>query len=433
MAKAKTSGVAEAQPPDLPLKIFLSYSRTDIAFADELAAGLEAVGGFDVTIDRDDIHEGEAWRARLGALIAAADTVVFVLSPKSAASPVCRWEVEEAERLSKRILPVQAAALDGITPPRQLADLNYIRFDPDEAGRPRSFVAGLVALRRTLNTNIDWLREHTRLLGRAQEWQLAGRPENRLLSGPDIQLAKTWLNSPPKEAPPPTELHRDFILASEQAETLRLSAERQRADALMRANRGLRWAFVGMGLLAAGAGVSAYYGYRKSVEATNLAGQLAAISLGDARNRSVSPSAATPGPSVPPTTPVDPVPARRLTGGSFVDDGELEVRPDAKSVIVKRAPTFRDSSGLLWTVPAGTVSDGASIPSTLWSVLGSPFDSSLVKASVLHDHYVTTRERSWESTHAMYYEALVASGVSDVKAKTLYAALLYAGPRWAAR
>ncbi len=411
-----------------PLKIFLSYSRTDMAFADELSAGLEAIGGFDVAIDRDDIHEGEAWRRRLGALIADADTIVFVLSEKSATSPICRWEVEEAERLSKRILPVQASALNGALPPPQLADPNYVRFDPEADGRPRSFVNGLVALRRTLNTNIDWLREHTRLLSRAQDWDRAQRPDNRLLSGGDVQLAKQWLESPPREAPPPTELHRDFIQTSEQAEALRLSAERQRADILARANRGLRWAFAAMGALAIGAGVSAYYGYQKSKEATDLAGKLAAIQFRQAQAPTPAPTGQTRAAERP--TPAAQPATRTAKQGSFRGTPEFETLPDGKGVKVTREFSYQDSAGLVWTVPAGWVSTGASIPASLWPIVGSPFDPSFIKASVLHDRYVTTKERNWEATHAMFYEALVASGVKEVVAQTLYAGILFGGPRW---
>ena len=84
------------------LKVFISYSRADARFADELVAGLEFKEEFAVTIDRHSIVEGEDWKKRLGALIADADTIVFILSPDSAQSPLCAWEVEEAHRLSKR-------------------------------------------------------------------------------------------------------------------------------------------------------------------------------------------------------------------------------------------------------------------------------------------------------------------------------------------
>ena len=95
------------------LKVFVSYSRADLGFADELAAGLEVMG-FEPLIDRHSIREGEDWKKRLGGLIADAGTVVFVLSPDSAKSEMCDWEVEEAAKLSKRILPVMWRPLEGI-------------------------------------------------------------------------------------------------------------------------------------------------------------------------------------------------------------------------------------------------------------------------------------------------------------------------------
>jgi len=84
--------------------VFISYRRDDLAFADQLDAAL-GLAGFDTSIDRHGISAGEDWKKRLGALIREADTVVFVLSPSSADSPICLWEVEEAVRVSRRILP----------------------------------------------------------------------------------------------------------------------------------------------------------------------------------------------------------------------------------------------------------------------------------------------------------------------------------------
>ena len=64
------------------LKVFISYSRKDWAFADELVAGLE-YGGFAPFLDRHDIAAGEEWEARLGGLIEQSDTVVFIVSPEA--------------------------------------------------------------------------------------------------------------------------------------------------------------------------------------------------------------------------------------------------------------------------------------------------------------------------------------------------------------
>lgn len=247
------------------LKVFISYSRTDTAFADEIVAGLEFDGGFDVTIDRHDIHEGEDWQIRLGALIAHADTIVFILSQKSAASPICRWEVEQAKTLSKRIIPVQADSLGNVEAPPELAALNYVRFDEG-----RSFMAGLAGLRRALKTDISWLREHRRLLVRAQEWEAADRADNRLLAGTDINEAKAWLQRSAPGGLQPTELHRDFLQASDQAHELRLSAERERAEKLESAVKRTRIALAGaltLAIVAAGAGLVAWHQQQAAEEA----------------------------------------------------------------------------------------------------------------------------------------------------------------------
>ncbi len=47
------------------LKVFISYSRVDTRFASELVDGLEALGGFDVYIDKHAIKEGEEWKPHL--------------------------------------------------------------------------------------------------------------------------------------------------------------------------------------------------------------------------------------------------------------------------------------------------------------------------------------------------------------------------------
>src|SRR5262249_13706844 len=90
-----------------------------------------------------------------------------------------------------------------------------------------SFAFGLTQLVDALNTDLDWLREHTRLLLRATEWDAGGRADNRLLSGNDILAAKAWAAQHPTGAPQVTALHIEFIRASEQAEDSRLSAHRK--------------------------------------------------------------------------------------------------------------------------------------------------------------------------------------------------------------
>lgn len=209
------------------LRVFISYSREDLEFADQLFACLETTG-FEPAIDRHGIAGGEDFRSRLASLIREADTVVFVLSPASASSAMCAWEVEESSRLGKRIIPVVCQPLAGTNPPPRLKDLDYIFFYPELASPGSGFGTGLARLVVALNTDHAWLREHTRLLTRAMEWEAAGRAENRLLSGSDIADAKGWAGRRPKGAPEPTALHLDYIRESEVAHEARLSAEHQK-------------------------------------------------------------------------------------------------------------------------------------------------------------------------------------------------------------
>jgi TIR domain-containing protein len=222
--------MAEAAGKGDKLNVFISYSRDDLGFADQLDAAL-GLAGFGTSIDRLGISGGEDWKARLGALIRDADTIVFVLSPSSARSQICVWEVEEAVRLGKRILPVLCRPLEGATPPPRLAELNYIFFYEEPRFPGSGFGSGLVRLAAALNTDIDWLREHTRYLQRATEWDAGGRPANRLLSGPDIATAKAWVARRPKNAPEPTEVQLDFIKASEAEETRQKNRVEGKAEA----------------------------------------------------------------------------------------------------------------------------------------------------------------------------------------------------------
>ena len=234
----------QASRPDSPdrgkLRVFISYSRDDLYFADQLNAALD-ICGFECFIDREGISGGEDWKRRLGNLIRDADTVVFVLSPTSARSEICAWEVEEAARLGKRILPVVCRQLKGASPPPRLRDLNYIFFYEDPKVSDSGFGTGLAKLVVALNTDFDWLREHTRYLQRATEWDRGGRPANRLLSGDDIAEAKAWVARRPKNAPEPTALHLDFIRASEEEAEARSSAQRKQLEAVAaaQAERGM--------------------------------------------------------------------------------------------------------------------------------------------------------------------------------------------------
>lgn len=184
------------------LKVFVSYSRTDVEFADQLVLALQD-RGFEPILDRHDMSGGENWRERLGKLILSADAVTFILTAKSAASEICAWEVDEAARLGKRILPVTYGSVAGVTPPKALSELNWIPFWADPAIPGSGFYYGVKRLMEALSVDLDWLRAQTRFSERAAEWIRSEREEDLLLRGEALKDAHAWLGKTPAGSSPP--------------------------------------------------------------------------------------------------------------------------------------------------------------------------------------------------------------------------------------
>ena len=97
---------------------------------------------------------------------------------------------------------------------------------------------------------------------------------------------------------------------------------------------------------------------------------------------------------------------------------------------------FVDSTGTGWQTNAGDPTDGASIPPELQWIVGKSFDKTFVPAAVIHDRYCDRKRAHrvypWKVTHRMFYQALLATGVANAKARLMYYAVYTFGPRWTA-
>jgi WD40 repeat protein len=197
------------------LKVFVSYARKDLAFAEQLVAALEA-RGLSPTIDTRDLPKLEDWRRELLGFIREADAVVFVVSPNSIASPVCAWEIEQVGKLSKRLAPIVLERVADDKLPSAVSKINYIYFDA-----PGSFDDQVIVLARALLTNSHWLKEHTRIGELAHRWHERQRTSSLLLRGQELDEAGRWIAAHPRSAPEPTDLQRQFIEEGRHASRLR--------------------------------------------------------------------------------------------------------------------------------------------------------------------------------------------------------------------
>lgn len=93
------------------------------------------------------------------------------------------------------------------------------------------------------------------------------------------------------------------------------------------------------------------------------------------------------------------------------DDSEMELLEDF---------TFIDPDRFEWKAPQGSKVNGASIPSVLWSLIGSPFVGDYRRASVVHDVACDNRKQPHEAVHLMFYYAMRADGVGWVKANCIW-------------
>ena len=101
-------------------------------------------------------------------------------------------------------------------------------------------------------------------------------------------------------------------------------------------------------------------------------------------------------------------------------------------VFVPIANDFKyvDPNNTVWLTKKGDVTDGASIPVWARPFIGEPFDRNFIKAAVIHDHYCDRNVRPWRDTHRVFYDALITSKLNKIKAKLMYYAVYFGGPKW---
>jgi WD40 repeat protein len=212
---ATGSGRIEAGRVTSRFDVFVSYSRRDGSFARELQTFLTGRGK-EVWIDWEDIPASSIWRSDIAAGIEASDNIVFVVSPDSLQSDNCARELEHAKASGKRIIPIVCRHADPASAPPGVSELNWIFA---RAGDDRD--AALETLVRAIETDLDWVRAHTRLLVRAVEWDANRRDGSFVLRGGDLRAAEHLLAVHLADDPRPTPLQTEYVLASRRSATRR--------------------------------------------------------------------------------------------------------------------------------------------------------------------------------------------------------------------
>jgi WD40 repeat protein len=204
------------KPEEFSLEVFISYSRTDSDLARKLNDALQELGKT-TWFDQESIATGTDFQQEINRGIASSDNFLFIISPKSVNSPYCADEVEYAQKLGKRFVTIRHRPLsddDKLHP--ALASVQWLDFYHQHGGE---FSANFNELVRTLDTDREHIRSHTKWSQRALEWQEKDKNADLLLRGSEFAIAEEWLKTAETENknPAATDLQREFIAQSWEA------------------------------------------------------------------------------------------------------------------------------------------------------------------------------------------------------------------------
>ncbi len=188
--------------------VFISYSRRDKSFVQNLHSALDRLNQ-KAWVDWQDILPTEKWWQAIEAGIESAHTFVFVISPNSIASAVCTQEVEHAIQNNKRLVPILYQEVDPTLAHPAMSSHNWVLMrDSDD------FESAVQQLVKAIETDLPYVRNHTRLLMKAIEWQRSQRDPSFLLRGSDLNRSEQWLKQGRSRTPNPTDLQAEYITTS---------------------------------------------------------------------------------------------------------------------------------------------------------------------------------------------------------------------------
>ena len=197
--------------------IFISYSRKDIAFAHILHDELKN-HGFNPWIDWEDIPPSSEWLNEIFGAIEKTDIFLIILSSKSTKSKVCNIEIEHAIKNHKRIIPIALPGVNEKEVKSEIKTLNWIFFDDIE----KEISGPLKKLLDTINTDLEWVKNHTRFQVKALEWGQKKKDQSLLLRGSDLIAAENWQANSAEKIPGITNIQNEYIQQSRRKSTKQL-------------------------------------------------------------------------------------------------------------------------------------------------------------------------------------------------------------------
>jgi WD40 repeat protein len=172
----------------------------------------------EVWVDWESIPPAADWLEQILRGIEEADAFLFMVSPDSIGSEVCKVEIAHAAKNNKRIIPIVLRDAKPQDAPETIRKLNWTFIRETD-----NFEEGLAKVKTAIELDLDWLEEHRRLQIRALEWHRK-KDVSLLLRGRDLRNAEHMLGTYTAKDPIPTDLQRKYIENSRRTERNRTIA-----------------------------------------------------------------------------------------------------------------------------------------------------------------------------------------------------------------
>jgi WD40 repeat protein len=197
--------------------VFISYSTEDI---DKKELVRKHLSRHLITTwsNTHDIMPGLDYGEAINRGLEQSDFIVFLISPDALASRYCIEELEYANQLNKKVIPILVEPTDfsqyDLPLIKQLAVIQYINMTDNKS--ETDFARDMSDLIYQLNQEKDYFHKHKLYLARALKWQRSKQTASILPRGNSLDKAKVWLKAGQKRGDfAPTPLHEEFVRAAE--------------------------------------------------------------------------------------------------------------------------------------------------------------------------------------------------------------------------
>lgn len=221
---------------NLQTDVFISYAIENSDAREKIRKSL-ARYNISTWVHSRDIDLGTNFEDAIKKGIAEANCTLYFISKEAVESEYCQIELEYAQKLNKKIIPILIQEVPKEKIPQEIEKLQYIDFSTvnfnkelNQKGNEYQDNTALEDGKRSLKTpyeksfdillnelenDKEYFDQHKIILTQALKWEKQQKNQSLLLRGYNLEKAITWIQISKNKSYKPTELQIEFITESE--------------------------------------------------------------------------------------------------------------------------------------------------------------------------------------------------------------------------